>query len=104
MVLKCGQAASDGPIPMTHDTASADLVLRGATVLTMDTADTRAQAVAVRDGLIVGVGPGGAHHLALCDADPVQCLAAEREGLPGDGQLLADPPAGDLDRAVRPIR
>jgi predicted amidohydrolase YtcJ len=56
MALKCGQAASDGPIPMTHDTASADLVLRGATVLTMDTADTRAQAVAVRDGLIVGVG------------------------------------------------
>ena len=34
----------------------ADLVLRGATVLTMDARDTRAQAVAMRDGVIVGVG------------------------------------------------
>lgn len=34
----------------------ADLVLKGATVLTMDETDTRAQAVAVRSGLIVGVG------------------------------------------------
>ena len=35
---------------------TADLVLRGATVLTMDATDTRAEAVAVRDGVIVGVG------------------------------------------------
>ena len=38
------------------DTAKADLVLKGATVLSMDSADTCAQAVAVRDGVIVGVG------------------------------------------------
>src|SRR5512144_2545055 len=41
---------------MTRDTRPADLALTGATVLTMDDADTRAQAVAVRDGVIVGVG------------------------------------------------
>ncbi|HTY77671.1 MAG TPA: amidohydrolase [Candidatus Bathyarchaeia archaeon] len=41
---------------MTTSVPRADLVLRGATVLTMDPADTRAQAVAVRDGVIVGVG------------------------------------------------
>jgi predicted amidohydrolase YtcJ len=34
----------------------ADLVLRGATILTMDPAGTRAQAVAVKGGVIVGVG------------------------------------------------
>lgn len=41
---------------MTTSTLRADLVLRSATVLTMDPADTRARAVAVRDGIIVGVG------------------------------------------------
>jgi len=40
------------PTPATR----ADLVLKGATVLTMDSADTRAHAVAVSDGLIMGVG------------------------------------------------
>jgi predicted amidohydrolase YtcJ len=38
------------------DATRADLVLRGATVLTMDEADTQAQAVAVKDGIIVAVG------------------------------------------------
>ena len=41
---------------MPAPTSRADLVLKGATVLTMDSEDTRAQAVAVRDGVIVGVG------------------------------------------------
>jgi predicted amidohydrolase YtcJ len=41
---------------MTTPPLRADLVLRSATVLTMDPADTRARAVAVRGGIIVGVG------------------------------------------------
>ena len=41
---------------LEDDTAKADLVLKGATVLTMDPADMRAEAVAVRDGVIMGVG------------------------------------------------
>ena len=41
---------------MPDSTSRADLVLKGGTVLTMDSTDTRAKAVAVRDGVIVGVG------------------------------------------------
>ncbi|MFL5649739.1 MAG: hypothetical protein ACJ777_00515 [Chloroflexota bacterium] len=41
---------------MTTESPSADLVLRGGRVETMDAAGTRATAVAVRDGRIVAVG------------------------------------------------
>src|SRR6266446_7064240 len=66
--------------------------------------DRSRQASGTVEGSPAPVGAGGADHLPLRDADALQCVAAQREGLPGHGQLVADLPARDLGRALSPAR
>ncbi|MEI9851415.1 MAG: hypothetical protein WDN24_11925 [Sphingomonas sp.] len=54
--LALGTAAA---APRGEGELPADLILTDAKVVTIDAADTRAEAVAVRDGRIVAVEPGG---------------------------------------------
>ncbi len=55
---------------------SADLVIRNGTVITVDAEDTTAEAIAVRDGIIVGVGKNG-------DMEPLIGEKTEVMGLRG---------------------
>ncbi|MFX0195801.1 MAG: hypothetical protein ACFFCW_06745 [Candidatus Hodarchaeota archaeon] len=78
-----------------------DFVIRNANVITVDNEDTKAEAIAVRDGIIIKVG-------ANCDMEPLiggQVRSLEEYwNIWGSGWLKEDLNPGPMPHRANPLR